>query len=579
MCRVTSCVEPAADLSDKRTTAEPSIEAPAADVFTLDNRITGFINRHARAMFVLVTLLYLISFNGQWRVGLDSSNYRGLGDSIASGRGYTFGEWAPKNIYPGLPLLFAGLQSAFGRSAVAPCVAMLAISTLTMFVTYRLIRLHYAKWFAVTVTCGLATNHWYLQQTSELMTDVPFLLGVVTALYGWDRLFRAERAGTWLSAGLLLIGLAIAASMRPTLFLLVGAMGVVSLAGLMMGPRRVVHASVLGAMLLVLVVFVALDPRGRASLALGGYEREAVELLRGLVSTGDAQDPLDAPIELLKRALFVLNDQLPAGFFGEQLSLFSVRVAGLKISPTSILGSLILIAALLLIVRRHPLWALLAWVTVLATVIASAEPRYYVMILPMLLVAWLAMLVKLARKLPRPWDEVLLVGGLALVTLNNLSASVSFVKEQRSVPFLKHYKYDRKVKTGEWMVSLQMAELIAKHLPPGARVIGPSGSVLSYVSGRHVYTQRELLPRRGHVQRFPQIIADKNIEYAIFPAPHYRQKEPAVARLMERGVLRPAGPTIAEVAEMRLARLRVLVPEGDWQKLPKLYGSEVLHTP
>ncbi|MBC8108230.1 MAG: glycosyltransferase family 39 protein, partial [Anaerolineae bacterium] len=178
--------------------------------------LPALIERLATPLFIGVALLYLVSFNGKWRIGLDSANYRGLADSIANGRGYHFGDWAGQNIYPGFPLLLAGLQKLFGASALAPCIVMLIFSVLTMIVTYRLIRLHYPKWIAVTITFGVAINSWFLQQTSELMTDIPFLLGVVTSLYGWDllRTSRARLQRPTRAIALLICGLALAASMR-----------------------------------------------------------------------------------------------------------------------------------------------------------------------------------------------------------------------------------------------------------------------------------------------------------------------------------------------------------------------------
>ena len=73
--------------------------------------------RHRRIFWIVIALAMLLSFNGQWRIGLDSANYRGLADSLANGRGYTFGAWAPRAVYPGLPFLLAGLQRICGTSA------------------------------------------------------------------------------------------------------------------------------------------------------------------------------------------------------------------------------------------------------------------------------------------------------------------------------------------------------------------------------------------------------------------------------------------------------------------------------
>ncbi|CAN5637189.1 hypothetical protein BH09PLA1_BH09PLA1_17770 [soil metagenome] len=541
---------------------DDSIAVPQPSLPT--NRLTTLIERLAAPLFIFVAIAYLVSFNGKWRIGLDSANYRGLADSIASGRGYVFGDWAGQNIYPGFPLLLAGLQKLFGAGTLAPCIVMLIFSALTMLVTYRLIRLHYPKWIAVTITFGVAVNSWFLQQTSELMTDVPFLLGVVTSLYGWD-LLRAtrENSGRPIRAiALLICGLLLSASMRPTFLILVAAWGAVCGIGIFFGSRRSrgFYAICLAVMLAVWATMVALDPRSKGFHPLsGGYEREAIDLL--------SEDSSWFP-----NLIHVLNKQLPAGFFGEQLSLGSIRVEGVKYSPSSIVGSIILIGSIGLIARRHLLWAIFAWLMIATTVVYSDEPRYYLMILPILLLAWLTALMRIGQALPQQWGEMLLGAGLAVVTVNNMTASMHFVKEQRSTNFLETYR------DGKWLPAIHMAKILQEKIPVGRSVLGPSGSVLSYLSGRHVMTQRELLPRRGHVAEFPAIIHDRQISYAIFPATLYRDKEPALARLMERGVLR-VKKRIGDASGMRLYQLRVVVPESDWQRLPKLSSAEVEKIP
>ncbi len=533
-------------------------DSPRPPLVDFQNHITAFIEIHAAKFFVVLALLYLVTFNGQWRIGLDSANYRGLADSLANGRGYTFGAWAPHSIYPGLPVVLALLQRLSGNthSAVLPCIFMLIASALTLRVTYLLIRLHFPKWMAVTVTFGLGTNAWFLQQSSELMTDVPFALGVVGALYGWDRLRLAlrNRQKLLIPTLQLLAGLALAASMRPTFLILVGAGGIACGIGLLVGPQRKFYAIALTAILAVWAIFVALDPRSAGFHPIsGGYEREAAEL----ITTGSTR---------VQQVLYVLNDQFPAGVFGEQLAVGSIHVNGKKYSPTSILGSLLVIAAPLLLLRRHMLWALLVWLTVIATILYAAEPRYYLMVMPILLLGWLMLWIMLARKLPPIWSDVVLATGLGLMTLNNMSASIGFVREQRSSSFLANYH------KGKWLGAVRMATLIKAKVLPGESVIGPSGSVISFLSGRHVYSQRELFPPHAKVEQFPRILAEKKIKYAVFPAPFYRDKEPAMSRLMERGILRPVR-RIGEAAGMRLSTMRVFVPPGNWEKQKKIYGK------
>src|SRR5256885_6517283 len=61
-------------------------------------------------------------------------------------------------------------------------------STLFPYTTlFRSILLHYPRWIAVCVAVGLAINGSFLILATELLTDVPFLFGLMLALYGWER--------------------------------------------------------------------------------------------------------------------------------------------------------------------------------------------------------------------------------------------------------------------------------------------------------------------------------------------------------------------------------------------------------
>src|SRR6185503_3891481 len=131
---------------------------------------------------------------------------------------------------------------------------------------------------------------------------------------------------------------------------------------------------------------------------------------------------------------------------------------------------------------------------------------------------WLTATCLLARRLKPIWGEVVLVISLALVVLNNLSASVSFFIEQRRTNFIQHYR------KGDYVALLQMAEVIRKNTEPDQNVLGPTGSILSVFSGRHVYTQRELFPY-GAIFKAPRVLAEKKFKYVVFPAKLYVKKE------------------------------------------------------
>jgi hypothetical protein len=525
-------------------------------IFSLQNRVTAAIERHRKLLFILVALLYIGSFNGKWRLGLDTAIYRGLALNIASGKGYTFGDWAPKQVYPGLPYSLAAIEYVLGPKDRTPSLAeqnrligpslattgsvffILAIASLTLIVVYKLIHLHYPKWVAVTITCGVATNQIFLTHSHELLTDVPFLFGVVTSLYGWDLLKRAQNSKSRINAIAVVIpGLIFAATMRPTFWILAGCWIAVCLWGLIVGPRKF-YAICLGVLLGIWAILIAIDPRYKGFHPLsGGYESEALYLLP------------QAPAHFYQQLHHILYDQFPAAMFGQQMS------------PFSTLSSLIVIGSTLLLFRRHALWVLMVFGTLAATLIVSAEPRYYMMVLPVLLLGWLTMFCMLARKASKVWGEMILVLGLAILTLNNLSATVGFFIEQHHSNFISHYK------KGAYVPALEMCEALRQRLSPDQKVLGPSGAIMSVFSGIHVYTQREMLPR-GENMHSAEAVAATHLDYAITPGILYRDKEPAIARMFRKRIILPTKVIATTSAGWHLTTILVTVPPTDWRKLP-----------
>src|SRR3954447_21513950 len=226
--------------------------------------LTDAIVRYRRWLLVLSVVPFLLGFNGRWRIGLDSSIYRGLASSLLHGRGYHFGEFGTHQIYPGLPVMLAGLDRIFGEHVfrpVAPLVVILTMALLTLWVTYHLIGRHYPAWIAVTVTCGVALNWKFLQLSNELLTDVPFLLGLMMSLLGWDLLRAAQsKPQRTRAVALLVLGLLLAGSMRPTFWILAGAWTLVCMWGVARGPNRRFHGTCLIILLAVWALIIAVDP-------------------------------------------------------------------------------------------------------------------------------------------------------------------------------------------------------------------------------------------------------------------------------------------------------------------------------
>jgi hypothetical protein len=393
-------------------------------------------------------------------------------------------------------------------------------------------------WVAVTITCGVATNCIFLEYANELFTDVPFLVGVLASLYGWDLLKRADDSRSRIKAMAAIVpGLLIAASMRPTFWILAAAWIAACVWGILFG-RRKFHAICLFALLAVWALLIAVDPRFKGFHPLsGGYESEAIDLIPQASARFSAQ------------IYHILHDQFPAGVFGQAMS------------PVGILSSLLVIGSTLLLVRRHAMWVLMVLGTLAATMIVSSEPRYYLMVLPMLLLGWLALLCAIARRTSQKWGEIILVLGLSIVTLNNLSASIGFFIEQHRSDFITHYK------KGGYLDELQMCEAIRQHVQPGQRVLGPSGPIMSILTGVHVYVQREIMPR-GQSVHSPEQVAAIHFDYVVSPGRIYHEKDPLIARMFRVHLISPIRLIASTPAGWHLSTIQVTIPPTDWRKLP-----------
>ena len=104
---------------------------------------------------------------------------------------------------------YANSETAGLVGITPPTGVIVFFFLLTLVFTYRLIRMHYPQWVAVCITFGLGINAWFLQLSNSLLTDVPFLLGLVMAVVAWVSVVVLHEGaryagGGWLLGGLLL---------------------------------------------------------------------------------------------------------------------------------------------------------------------------------------------------------------------------------------------------------------------------------------------------------------------------------------------------------------------------------------
>ncbi|HEX8524372.1 MAG TPA: hypothetical protein VF669_19105 [Tepidisphaeraceae bacterium] len=522
-------------------------------------KFPGWVVKYRWWIAGTLIVFYLLAFTGEWRIGRDSALYRGLGHTLASGHGFNFSEFGKRQIYPGMPLLLAGLEKLFGTSALAPILVMHALAIGCLVTTYKLVSLRYAQWLAIVVTALVGFNGWFMELTNEILTDVPFLFGLLLALYGWERLRIwgigekpageasdvIERASRhpWVSLTILLVGLALAALMRPTFWIVGVAWVMVCAWGLIVGPgkpARRFYLICLGVLALVWVAVLVLDPRTKGFNPLGGgYEREARHRLE--------QVRENVPREFPK----MLGGELAYSFFGS------------KYGPvlTEVLTALVLASSLMLL-RVNPLWTLLILLTVATTLVMTTVPRYYTMVLPLLLLGWMLLAAEVARRLPVQHTDLVLILAVALVFVPNVARLCKVIGEQR------HLNREAKSNQGpKWKHILDMSNVIRRKLPPGTRVIGPGATIMSYASERQVLMWRDLMPDGVSPAEFPDRLAKANVKYAIFPPTVYRKGENWIRDLMEHGVIVPTR-RIGRSKDMVLAQIEIRKLGPNWMNAP-----------
>ena len=380
-----------ADENPPARQVEASPHRVASAALPMPARVLAWFDRHRFKLLIGVTLLYLLGFNGQWRIEPDSALYLTVGRNLARGDGYTYHLEPHRLAYPGLPYLFAATFRLFGEgSLLAHHVVMLGITFATLALVYRLFLLHAGRPTAVLMTVALAASRTFYRQGFELMTDMPFLMGVTAFLVGVESLSRrlrgkklldddsgdpAEPASAdaravafdpgprgrprWFDTLLLIGGLLVCVFTRPTMWALLLALALAAVWAVVRPPirwRRVaLGAGILAAVVIAAACFYAFDPRraGPADRApaAGAYEDA---MLRSLATRAD------------RVARRLVTDNLPKLLQPTAFeALLGVDIGALEVNdrtvfPLAVVPSLLVLGFALFLFRARPLWGL--WV-------------------------------------------------------------------------------------------------------------------------------------------------------------------------------------------------------------------------
>jgi hypothetical protein len=488
--------------------AEPLVSNEPGLIFWVRQHITpaatlAFADRHRRWLWGFVLLVYIAAFNGQWRIQPDAAFYLSIGRNLATGHGYTYLGQSNNLAYPGWPLLIAGCFKLFGVNALLSVNLLLtAMSLATLALVYRLFLLTSGRPTAVVVSVGVALTKTFFCYAFELWSDMPFTLGVMAALAGYEGVFAlpaisdgtreprgndgpdgsvptrgsGSRRWSWFDLALLIAGLFLAAAVRPTILPLLAAFAVTLTVQVVRRQIRwQTYARFAALAAGGMGIFMAIGWRHGGFAGFGHvYEEYFISRI-----SGKSDDFLSHPFAANIRNLF---DWAACDV------LFQTRVGPIS---NPLLSTLVLGIGFALF-RFRLLWGF--WFSfLLAAILASQETldRYFLPVLPLLVFGWWRFLVWIHRTgpewaqlagLPRSVPSFVFGALLSLGCLMNTAKVGGIVYQQHERPFLENYD------KGTFDVTPEFARRLRLTVDDQAMVLvkKPYGRVLEYLSNRYV---------------------------------------------------------------------------------------------
>jgi hypothetical protein len=439
-----------------------------SSVSTADSRwsdlFADWIAAHSRVLWILAILSYFASFNGLWQMTPDSALYLSLGRNIAGGHGYTYNGAPHDMVYPGLPYVLAGLYKILGSDArviAAADLLTLLAGLLTLAATFRLVRLALDRTTAHVVALGLAGVHEFYRYCYTILTDIPFLLGVMCLMAGHEAIFgSSERKSRWYDWALLLAGMILAIVMRPNMIgLLCVWIGVLIWTAWRRPPRRKAALTLVEITAALGLLFISLDPRHILSgSASSSYERI---VLLDLTTNLGQRLRIDAVANC--KNLFGMTAARAA--FGVPLGLWWIN---------AILGTAALTAGLALF-RVRALWGWWIMVTLATLILIVSHDRYMLQISPLLVLGWWRFLSWLNRRIPGAVGNWVFAILLASGVLGNVLQQGNIMLHQHLRPFYAYYA------GGDYFGYPQMGKNISE-------LTGPDDLVICAIRRSHVLT-------------------------------------------------------------------------------------------
>jgi hypothetical protein len=438
--------------------------------------VLAWFDRNRRWLFLAILVLYAAAFTGRWRINPDSAIYMSLGRSLAETGTYTYNGEHHTRYEPGLPLVIAASYRLFGEDRYAPVLVFeLACSLAALVLTYCLMRRHAGRPTAVLVTVAFGVSQTCLRYGFQVVTDTPFLVGVLAYLLAYEHLVspgdstRARTLWRWVAWITLPLATLFMVAFRPTSLTFVAAVGLACAWNLLRGPNRARHVVILALTVAAFLSFRNVDPRRSTA----GTEVKREQRLKALLTE--------------QRSYFI-------GRIPRQVVNFVEEVVPKAVLATDVHGavpglgtviSLIVVSSIVPLLRRRLLWA--AWCAgTFAQLVWLPRERYLLPILPLLLYGmWLEIVWLSGRPRLSPAASKMAVAvPLAIYVMPNLALDVHFLGEQRRVGVNRAGAIDP-----DDAATLEMAHQIARAVDERdaeTLVFATDHDELSYFSRRRV---------------------------------------------------------------------------------------------
>lgn len=337
-------------------------------------RLTRWADRYRWAVLVLVVGTYLLAYNGEFRGQPDTGLHLTIARSLYMGEGFVHPLGDEVRANPGLAYLLAGTMHLAGPEPFALAHAVIVgLALATLAVAFCWFRLHLGRPAAVLLTATLGLSVTFFQYAFYLMTDMPFLLGAMLFLWGWDRLLKHH------------------APRLADLLLLAAGMGI-------MVAFRTVAITFLGAVAVALVWHVVRSGDRRLWITGGAVLGVCVVGMAAAVISSHGTASEDGPriiadTQIIAERFVNFRQTVTEDIPRNTARLFKDHMANAMIGVRmgDVTNSVIALAVIglgLALFRRHPLGALLVLAFVVQTLMFMVVERYYLAILPVLLLGW-----------------------------------------------------------------------------------------------------------------------------------------------------------------------------------------------